>query len=166
MRLGAFFAKPKSEATPPSTPDDVSEGASSRRSSIASIDMERPSLDLKLKKPANPDFEKFMLPFYIPEHTDVAPSNRFKLGRTSTFEVTRDSTSTKCDIREQFGRPQKRMRRTVPVKEIMRNMQASGLEVIDLDAGALEELGRASYKCLQFREDVRPPYQGSYSRGV
>lgn len=167
MRLGAFFGKPKSEATPPSTPDDVSEGASSRRSSIASIDMERPSLDLKsTKKPTNPDFEKFILPFYVPEHTDVAPNNRFKLSSISTFEVTRNSTSTKCDIREQFGRPQKRMRRTIPVKEIMRNMQASGLEVIDLDTAALEALGRTSYKSLHFREDVRPPYRGTYSRVV
>lgn len=167
MRLGAFFGKPKTEATPPSTPDDISEGASSRRSSIASIDSERPSLDTQLmRKPTNPDFEKFILPFYVPEHTDVAPTNRFKLGRTSTFEVTRNSTSTKCDIREQFGRPQKRMRRTIPVKEIMRNMQASGLEVIDLDAGALEVLATTSYKSLKFREDVRPPYQGTYSRAV
>lgn len=167
MRLGAFFGKPKPEATPPSTPDDVSEGVSSRRSSIASIDMEKPVISTKpMNKPANPEFEKFMLPFYVPEHTDVAPTNRFKLGRTSTFEVTQDSISTKCDIHEQFGRPRKRAKRTVPVKEIMRNMQASGLEVIDLDDSALEALSRASYKYLHFREDVRPPYRGTYSRIV
>lgn len=117
-------------------------------------------------KPSNPDFERFILPFHVPEHTELAPNNRFKLGRVSTFEVTQDSSSTKYDIHEQFGRPQKRMKKSVPVKQIMRQMQMSGLETIDLDSKALEILSRTSYKYLHFREDVRPPYQGTYSRLV
>lgn len=166
MRLGAFFGKPKPEATPPSTPDDVSEGASSRRSSIASIDMERPVIDTKpIDKPTNPDFEKFILPFHVPEHTDVAPNNRFKLGRISTFELTQGCTSN-CNMHEQFGQPRKRVKMTIPVKEVMKNMQASGLDIIDLDNTALVALSKTPYKFLCFREDVRPPYQGTYSRLV
>lgn len=58
------------------------------------------------------------------------------------------------------------MKKTIPVKEIIKNMQATGLDVIDLDNTALDALGQASYKCLRFREDVRPPYQGTYTRLV
>lgn len=167
MRLGAFFAKPKTEDTPPSTPEDVSDGASSRRSSIASIDVERPALQAKkLNQATNPDYENCFLPFFVPDHTDVAPTNRFKLSRRVDFEVTPDSETTVCDVRECFGRPRKRMRKTVQVRDVIRNMQATGLDLIDLDSEALDALGSTTYKCLQFREDIRPPYQGTFTRAV
>ncbi|KAK5940917.1 hypothetical protein PMZ80_006194 [Knufia obscura] len=167
MRLGVFFGKPKPESTPPSTPEDVSDGASSRRSSIASIDMERPVLERKdTICSANPDYEKWILPFYVPEYTDVAPYNRFKLSRQHDFEVTAGSQATVCGMTEHLGRPRKRMKRTVPVKEIISNIQASGLDVVELDSMALDVLGRTSYKYLHFREDVRPPYQGTFTRFV
>lgn len=168
MRLGAFFGKPKPEATPPSTPEDVSEGASSRRSSIASIDMEKPVLSLLTASsgPTNPEYEKWILPFFVPEYTEVAPYNRFKLGRHADFSVTEGSTATICDLQECFGRPRKRLRKTIPVKEVIRNMRASGIDVVELDGPSLETLARTPYKHLQFCEDVRPPYQGTYSRPV
>lgn len=167
MRLGAFFGKPKPEADRPNTPDNASEGGLSRRSSVVSINVEKPSLDTKpANRPANPEFEKFILPFYVPEHTKVAPQNRFKSEDTLSLEDTHDSPSTILIFRDRFSRPRKRTRRTVPVKEIMRNMQASAVEVIDIDNTAGEALNSAAYKCLQFREDVRPPYQGTYTRLV
>jgi len=168
MRLGAFFGKPKPEATPPNTPDDVSEGGSSRRSSIATIDIERPVLEVPRDTdgPANPEYEKWILPFYIPPLTDIAPYNRFKLSRQSAFEITVDSTATVGDVSEHFGRPRKRMKKTIPVKEIIGTIQASGLDLTDLDSTALDALGQTSYKYLHFREDVRPPYQGTYTRLV
>lgn len=165
MRLGAFFVKPKSEDTPPSTPDDVSEGASSRRSSVASIDVERPNLQsLKPNDTSNPDYQKCFLPFFVPDFTDVAPVNRHKRGRELDFEITVQDTV--YNVHDYFSRPKKRLRRTVPVKEIIQNMQATGLNVIELDKNALDALAKSSYKCLQFREDIRPPYQGTYTRIV
>ena len=167
MRLGAFFGKPRPESAPPDAPDDVSEGASSRRSSIASIDMEKPGFETKdTNGPANPDYEKWILPFFVPECTDVAPYNRFKLSRQLDFEVTADSKSTACDMTEHFGRPRKRMKKTISIKEIMGNIKASGLDVVELDSITLDALRRTSYKYLQFREDIRPPYQGTYTRKV
>ncbi|KAK6372845.1 hypothetical protein LTR64_004764 [Lithohypha guttulata] len=167
MRLGNFFSKPKTEATPPSTPEDVSDGASSRRSSVVSIDAERPTFEpKKLNQPSNPDYEKFILPFFIADNTEIAPANRFKLDREVVFQVTTDSEATQLDLREQFGRPVKRLRKTIPVRDIIQNIQATGLDIIELDSPALEALSRASYKCLQFKEDVRPPYQGTYTRAV
>lgn len=167
MRFKAFFGQAKPESTPPSTPEDVSEGASSRRSSIASIDMERHVLEQKKSgEPSNPEYSRFILPFFVPDNTDLAPTNRFKLGHEVEFEVTPDSTTTSIDVHDQFSRPKKRMRRTIPVREIISNMQATGLEVVDLDSPTMEALEKASYKCLQFREDVRPPYQGTYTRLV
>ena len=167
MRLGAFFAKPKAENTPPSTPDDVSEGASSRRTSIASIDMERPVLETPKKSQlANVEYNKCFLPFFVPEHTEVAPINRFKIGREVDFEIRNDSQVYTVKLEEHFGRPRKRIRTTVPVKEIIQNIQATGLDVVELDHSALEVLAKYRYKCLQFREDVRPPYQGTFTRSV
>lgn len=129
--------------------------------------MERPLFDQpKSSKPANPEYEKFILPFFVPEHTDIAPANRSKLGRQIDFELVQCSPSTTCNIREHFGQPRKRMKRTIPVKDIVRNIQAAGLDVVDLDSSTKEALGQAAYKCLQFKEDVRPPYQGTFSRLV
>lgn len=167
MRLGAFFGKPKPEATPPSTPEDVSDGASSRRSSIASIDMERPVLEVKkMGEPSNPEYNRCFLPFFVPDNTDLAPVNRFKSGRDVDFEVSADAAGTSFSFQDDFSRPTKRMKRTIPIREIIYNMQATGLDVVELDGPAVDALGHASYKCLHFRENVRPPYQGTYTRPV
>jgi len=130
--------------------------------------VERPVLDLPRDTdgPANPEYEKWILPFYVPPLADVAPYNRFKLSRQSDFEVTTDSTATVGEVSEHFGRPRKRMKKTMPVKEIISSIQVSGLDLAELDSAALDALGQTPYKYLHFREDVRPPYQGTYTRLV
>ena len=166
MRLGSFFGKPTPAATPPSTPDDVSEGISSRRSSIASIDMEIPAIETtQNQKHTNPDYEKWILPFFIPEHTEVAPYNRYRSGSQEVEDLPLSAGADVDPLEKRYGNPRKRLRKTVPVKEVMRRMQELG-DDNEVDLVAQDALGIYSYKSLHFREDVRPPYQGTYTRVV
>lgn len=129
--------------------------------------MERPVVEARdTDSPANPEYKKWILPFFVPECTDIAPHNRFKFSRQSDFEVTASNTATAYHLTEHFGPPRKRMKKTVPVKEVISHIQASGLDVIELDSTVLGALEHTSYKYLHFREDIRPPYQGTYTRLV
>lgn len=166
MRLGAYFGRPTLAATPPSTPDDVSEGVSSRRSSIASIDMEKPIIETKLStKHVNIDYDKWILPFFVPEHTELAPYNRYKSGNHGVDNIVFSDDADVESLRKRYGRPRKRLRKIVPVNELIRQMrQFSSDEIIGL--AAQDVLATYPYKVLQFREDVRPPYQGTYTKTV
>src|SRR5436305_11739211 len=80
MRIVTFFNKPKIPSTPPPRSlDDVSSGASSRRSSIMSLgdtktrDAPSPGPAVKL---TNPDYEKIFPPFFVHPNTELAPLNR------------------------------------------------------------------------------------------
>ena len=177
MRLGTFFGRPAPASTPPSTPDDVSSGVSSRRSSIASVDMELPELDAKPIKTTNPEFSSWILPFFPHEHTDIAPYNRF-LTTTATTGLGidwLDNAKQRADVDhnslKRFGPAKPRTKRVVPVERVIAQMSGTHDKPIDLTGGseprnAVELLERTSLKILSFREDFRPPYQGTFTRAV
>ena len=178
MRLGTFFGRPAPASTPPSTPEDVSSGISSRRSSIASIDMERPELAARPIKTTNPDFSSWILPFFPHEHTDIAPYNRFLTSQATTglgIEWLDNAKQTaKVDshsLKKKFGPAKPRTKRVVPVERIVAEMSGTHDKPIDLTGGselgnAVELLEHTSLKILSFREDFRPPYQGTFTRGL
>ena len=107
MRLGAFFGKPAAASTPPAVSDceDVSRGITTpRRNSITSIDME-PSLDDVKPTPTKsmPQGQKpLFLPFYVKEHMEMAPLNRF-LSNTAFLSgelpLNQDGVPERLDIR-------------------------------------------------------------------
>ena len=173
-RLGAFFVRPAQASSPPSTPDDVSAGVSSRRSSIASIDMDKPELDTKTSRPSNTDYSTWILPFFAHDDTDVAPANRFLIRRADVDEpplhqeTSQEDHQPLCQI---FSRSKRRYRNVRPVKHIVAEMMGSQTAPIDLTSdGIAPEVGKAlqtvSYKILSYREDIRPPYQGTFTRPV
>ncbi|KAK5044566.1 hypothetical protein LTR84_010690 [Exophiala bonariae] len=166
LRIGAFFGRPALASTPPTTPDDVSLGASSRRSSIASIDM-APSLiaNSPVPKSKSTEYDQWILPFFVNEHTEVAPANRFHY-KTSSFskELLMNQSISPENISTRFEQ-RRRSRKIKSVKEIVEKSDLSSKESIDL-IGFNDDLESIPYKCLFFYHDVRPAYQGTYTRFV
>jgi chromatin assembly factor 1 subunit A len=171
MKLGAFFGRPAPASTPPDTPDRVSVGVSSRRSSIVSIDMDGSEGD------ATPAKEKskqpgWILPFFLLENTDLAPNNRFIASKNHHSDMSwLDRQNAEVRAKGLFGKRRARIRRVVPVRDMVAKLEGSEDEPIDLTAnysGAAtsQSLKSVPYKVLHFREDVRPPYQGTYTRPV
>ncbi len=176
MRLGAFFGRPAPASTPPSTPEDVSSGVSSRRSSIASIDMERPELDEKPVKTVNADFSNWILPFFPHEHTDVAPYNRFLISHATTVLgidwLGSPKHTARADhdlLQMKFGPAKARTKQVIPIERVIAEISGAHDRPIDLTGSsgtgnAVKLLESTPYKILSFREDFRPPYQGTFTR--
>lgn len=166
MRIGAFFGQPPSAATPPTSPDDVSVGTMSRRSSIASIDMEQPEIEIALRKPTNPDYSNWILPFFVNEHMELAPFNRFHT-KTSPHQ-DRDlplyqQINLDTRISSQF-RNRRRVVRIKPVREIMEHMNA--LTDAGVELTTIAPLASVPYKYFFFHQDIRPAYQGTYTKAI
>ena len=173
MRLGAFFGAPASASSPPSSPDDVSSGVSSRRSSITSVDMERPELEVKAAKVTNPDFSSWILPFFPHDHTEVAPFNRFlQSHRPTSVEIPwldslQHTPEPSSVLFTETITPSIRRKRLVrPIKDIVQSLAGSEDSPMGLTGRTKSDLAYFSYKILSFREDFRPPYQGTFTRVI
>lgn len=163
----SFFAKPISQPAPTITLDNVSGGVSSRRSSITSVDEPRsrhPSPSPRKSANANAEYEKCFLPFFVTDHTNLAPCNRFKGDRQADFHLDKDHSPKK--LANLVPKRLRVSRKPIPVKAVMQNVQEAGMEIIELDSVAMDAINQVKWKVLQFKEDVRPPYQGTYSRAV
>jgi chromatin assembly factor 1 subunit A len=171
MRLGAFFGKPAAASTPPaiSECEVVSRGTTtSRRNSITSIDMEPPLVDIKPSPSKRIPFDDkpFIMPFYVKEHMQLAPFNRFLSNTaflTDQLPLNQNTVPEKLDAR--FHRRSRRARPVQPVSKILSETNGSQSAPVDLTdpAGPLENV---PYKYLFYREDVRPAYQGTFTRSV
>lgn len=175
MRLGTFFGRPATASSPPTLPDDVSSGVPSRRSSIASIDMEKPDLQVTSLQPSNPGYSKWILPFFTHDDTEVAPANRFLQHRVAVDaeEPVLDPRFPSEQIEpvtRRFGKAKRRHRKFRPVKEIVADIgnESDPIDLTKDGVGSLPQhlLSKIPYKILSYREDVRPPYQGTYTRTV
>ncbi|OAP61623.1 hypothetical protein AYL99_03826 [Fonsecaea erecta] len=163
MRIGAFFGRP-AVATSPQASDlgNVSRGTTpSRRGSVTSIDLEPPLVEIKspASKPTNSGYNEWILPFFVKEHMEVAPFNRFHSNRAV---LDNDALAFNQDIcPEKLGsrlHRRRRVRPVKPVKEILNEMSST-----PTSSNVLADL---PYKYLFFHEDIRPPYHGTYTRVV
>ena len=177
MRLGAFFGKPALASSPPSTPEDVSSGVSSRRSSITSIDMDQPELDPKTTKSTDPGFRSWILPFFPHDHTEIAPYNRFLTNHDASsgiewLDSLDKAAETDVDmLKQSLGPAKSRKRQVMPVETIVTKLSGTEQRPVDLTGGSESTsvarlLQHTSYKILSFREDFRPPYQGTFTRAM
>ncbi|ERF74100.1 hypothetical protein EPUS_06369 [Endocarpon pusillum Z07020] len=175
LRLGCFFQKPVAgEVT------EESSHASSRRSSVISLgglddhDNEVPAKGSPQKRV---DAKHGFLPFFVPQNVKLAPANRFArdgnlshmaISRLDTWMVQGNSIHAE-DLTSKF-KSRKRKRCQMPpctMKEIVESIQGTSTSPIDLTGEpAFPQLSRVAYKILSFREDVRPPYEGTYTRAV
>ncbi|KAI9870931.1 MAG: hypothetical protein M1823_008597, partial [Watsoniomyces obsoletus] len=133
--------------------------------------MERSELELEAPQGISPDFNSWILPFFPHDHTEVAPYNRFfQSHRPTSVEISwLDSLQhTPEPLSVLFTeaiipsiRQKRHFRPVRPVKDIVQSLAGSEDSPIDLTAPAKSDLAYVSYKILSFREDFRPPYQGT-----
>lgn len=119
-----------------------------------------------IPKPRNPAYNQWILPFFVNEHTELAPINRFR-SNPSLFdqhEFSLNQIISPENISNRFRRHQ-RSRKIRPVKEIIEGLNVPSKELTDSSENP-QALDKVPYKCLYFHHDVRPAYQGTYTRAV
>lgn len=184
MRLGNFFTKPAQASTPPSIPEDVSSGVSSRRSSVTTMDVEMPDAQFKSTRAIDPEFRKWFLPFYVDEKMEVAPVNRFLSSQhtlgLSDVDRLLEAHQKSLDLEkpqvlkenlEGYHRRAQQGRLIVSVKQLIAQIEGTETTLIDLNsdratATSRQTLANIPMKILSYSVDVRPPYQGTFTREV
>jgi chromatin assembly factor 1 subunit A len=185
MRLSAFFAKP----APPSAVK--SSGGSNPPSPHKSSTGEVVGSTTPNKEPAKvvSDYHKDFPEFFLQSHTTLAPQHRFERDLEATEHIRQKLDGLLKGSNEAAPPPnsfrpselfniipyrRRRGRNVVPVKEILRKLQDDANSV-DLTGEAGETgvqshprelLKRVRMKILRFGEDIRPPYQGTFTRAI
>jgi chromatin assembly factor 1 subunit A len=126
-----------------------------------------PSLDEStIGKPSNTDYANWILPFFVNEHTELAPFNRFHSTATTRIDdwLSMNQQVASTNSRSLF-RSHRRVRNINPIKQILEQMSSSVDGPIDLTEST-DPLAKVPYKFLFFQQDIRPPYKGTYTRPV
>ncbi|OGM43553.1 chromatin assembly factor 1 subunit A [Aspergillus bombycis] len=171
-KLNAFFAKPK----PPMQPSSSALTASPKKSSGGDGSTNEPAHEAGTVS----DYQRAFPEFFLQSHTKVAPPHMFQRdsealrqmrGKLDASMKSSNSSEEALVFRpsEIFNlMPYKRRRGRLPasVREILQQMQslndqAGTSEAVQRQQGLLKEV---RMKSLKFGEDVRPPYQGTYSK--
>ncbi|GAD96880.1 conserved hypothetical protein [Paecilomyces variotii No. 5] len=182
MRLNAFFAKPRatpSSAQAPSTnqasPNKVAAAAAADGSNTEAPDTE-PTDTISDYKREFPDF-------FVQSHTQVAPINRFERDaealrhlrekldeafKSGSDSQPEPSVSKLAEVFNAIPYRRRRGRHIVPVKDILLKLQESQdlLDPTKPGPKPQDMLRKVTMKTLKFSEDVRPPYQGTYTRRI
>ena len=179
LRIGSFFGRPAPASTPPSTPDDVSSGVSSRRSSICGLELEKPKLDNKGTPLKNCEYEKVFPPFFVFEGTDIALANRFLLGReneiTTMPNLSGTAVVTLSDVLQTMRSSRRRgvkRARVQGVRELHDVAEALNNDTVDLTTEtSTNVLGTIPLKYISFYHkyldhNIRPPYHGTFTRKI
>ncbi|EAS31108.3 chromatin assembly factor 1 subunit A [Coccidioides immitis RS] len=182
MRLNAFFVKPVAATTnKTSAPDTSNKNSSKEAAPAAGSEVDNTK--------AISDYENEFPPFFIHSHMRVGTPHRFERDSEALLHVrekldvylknTHDPSNLSLRPSELFKMiPYKRRfgkMESPTVKEIVSSMNDSNDSkgaVIDLtaekDAGTDESaqsmLKKIPMKLLHFKEDVRPPYQGTFTK--
>lgn len=122
--------------------------------------------------------------FFLKDETELAPFTRFERDEEATEVInkTLDSylSGDRSPDRERgydpvslyhLSKVPKRGRRCMPVREIMDEITGRSSRVIDLTTDSQnsqimrsrDKLKHVPMKLIQFQEDVRPPYRGTYT---
>jgi len=131
-------------------------------------------------KPTNPEFTSWILPFFRAEHVKLAPFNRFHSApaqpllseiQQGTGSAAGEAThSTVEPITAKFPPRRRCLPKIRPVRDVVERMHGASDEPIDLTkdggSGCVTTTIDVPYKYLFFSEDVRWPYQGTYTRVV
>ncbi|PGH27181.1 hypothetical protein AJ80_01138 [Polytolypa hystricis UAMH7299] len=190
MRLNAFFAKPATSSSTNNTssatarnatPDcDGKDGSNSPSGENAS----------PAKKSLLSDYEREFPPFFLQSHVTLAPQHRFERDSDSLKHMREKiDAAFKTEPTETSSPPERRFRpselfRIMPYKrrqgkptaqslrELIVSIQEASSEPINLTDDATsgpkqkpeDLLKKIPMKVLKFAEDVRPPYQGTFTQ--
>ncbi|KAJ5182922.1 hypothetical protein N7492_000538 [Penicillium capsulatum] len=174
-KLNSFFTKPQI----PSTAAIPTHPSSPSKSSLAGDNS-----SAKASEPQS-DYAKAFPDFYLQSHTTVAPAHRFERDSQSLQHVRhtldegmKANTSDPAPFRPSeifrlIPYQRRRGRQVCSVKEILQRIQSAEGAVLpgsslksESTETPLDLLRRVKMKSLKFGEDVRPPYQGTFTRPV
>jgi chromatin assembly factor 1 subunit A len=189
MKLNAFFVKPKAGTSPGQAV--VASSQNLTASSVSSMPVPSgvhtntapPSPQKTIVQNARSDYEGYFLPFNLPAHTILAPTNTF-LDSAEQMEAARarldkiieqkDQPSeaiTPDTLKSYFPARSYGGRKTTTIAEIVDCVNGSSDHPIDLTAdksaasrNPLDMLKDIPMKYIHFGEDYRPPYYGTYTR--
>lgn len=174
MRLNAFFSKP----------------AASKQLGARNGSNSTAGSGSKSEQREKTEYQREFPSFFLQSHTKVAPPNRFERDSDALAHIQGkidkclrgeggSGTNEKFNAAQLFNvMPYRRRQGRVnspTVKEILTSMNDSSMNHIDLtreDATKgpttrLEDLlKKIPMKTLKFREDVRPPYQGTFTKRI
>lgn len=176
MKLNAFFARP---AKPPNASNKAEPGTSSATNTASENNANKPR--------HISDYEHDFPPFFVQSHVKVGPSHRFERDPDSLAHARQklDESFKRQDEGAAVSRPfnPSKLFQIIPykrlqgkskihsVKDIMASLQDSNCidltdpkQAIDVTARARNKLNRVPMKVLKFLEDVRPPYQGTFTK--
>lgn len=158
--------------------DALPSGSSSRRSSIASIEIDAAShtnvgtvdgLQAQVS-----EYDKMFPPFFLHAHTELAPITRQPIDevRASWAMDQIQQGKLQPDKRPETVLGKRKRSSYIPqpaVKKLLLEMQGiSATNPIELETGKSDSassiLRTLPIKYLKFREDVRPPWIGTYSK--
>ncbi|KAI9933304.1 hypothetical protein AWENTII_002660 [Aspergillus wentii] len=180
MKLNSFFAKPKS----PAQPSNTSSSASPKKASGDGASNEPAPEPVSTVS----DYQRQFPDFFLQSHTTVAPPHRFERDAEALRHM-REKVDTSLKLGDRTSQeplafrpneifhmmPYRRRhgRQSGSIKEILLKIQSLGDST---GLGAIAEAKPGSrpqdllkghrMKSFRFGEDVRPPYQGTYSKPV
>lgn len=174
-RLNSFFAKPK-----------TSTEASNASSGAAPKEPSNGTADEGTAKNAS-DYYRIFPEFFLQSHTVVAPPHRFKRD-SEALETMRKKVDESLHNNDDSQEPpvfrpselfrmipykRRRGRQATTVKDILLQLQhmgssGEGATTVEPPPGQRPQdlLNKVRMKSLRFGEDVRPPYQGTFTRNV
>lgn len=170
-RLNAFFVKP---ARPP--PPPVASASAVKSSPHRHNESSDDHGQLDDHKPFISDYQKEFPDFFLQSYTTVAPVHRFQRdadalenvrGKIDSYLASNGLEHLPTFSASDFFHmmPFKRRRgKQVPVKDILAQIQMQ--DDRENTDHLHDQLKSITMKALQFSEDVRPPYQGTFTRPV
>ena len=198
MKLNAFFMKPKatanstepsvvdsnadSTALPISLPPDSSSPVTNANSPSPQKLIQKP-IQKPIQKSAQSDYDRCFLPFSLPSHAILAPTNAFmedteklNAARARLDQLLKDHTAgleplTLHTLKVLLPTRPRRGSKIATIRDVVRRVHGSPDRPINLTGDSelsqqqpLDMLKAIPMKYLHFGEDVRPPYYGTYTK--
>lgn len=190
MRLNNFFGPPDSARTLP-VAKTVSLLSENLHRALAGTSSRKTSPRPPRQRITRTDFERAFRPFFVQSHVTVAPSNRLRampvpqtvcdsIDDYMKGSITRTASELSQNLAEMKGfwrsastrRRRDRYKALPRVKDLVTQMQGqsenpidlTGCPDIDKSADPVMLLKEVPVKHLYYAEDVRPAYQGTFTR--
>lgn len=191
MKLNAFFAKPKATANsvepsvvdPNPDPTTLPISLTPDPSAGAVTNAIPPSPQKLIQKNALSDYERCFLPFSLPSHAILAPTNAFmtdayklNIARSRLDQLSKNDKAglepfTINTLKILLPKRGPRGLKIATVKEVVTRVHVSPDQPIDLAANGdiddslpIDMLKTIPMKYIHFGEDVRPPFYGTYTK--
>lgn len=174
--MNSFFAKPKTSTEA----SNAGSGAATQKESSNGTANEGTAKNVS-------DYYRIFPEFFLQSHTVVAPPHRFERD-SEALEIMRQKVDKSLKNNDSSQEPpvfrpselfrmipykRRRGRQTTTVKDILLQLQnmgssGEGATTVEPPPGQRPQdlLNKVRMKSLRFGEDVRPPYQGTFTRNV